>query len=413
MATGALAQVDCHLTLAKAISLASKENPQVFAANQRVKQAIANIAANRAGLLPQITGTLGGQRQTEDMRSLGIKLPGDPHVGPFNSFDMRGRLALDIFDPSALERLKSAQANEKLSQADFHKVRQDILAMVATMFLEAQRASQAVALNKLNVLQSELQYKVFQIRLNQGTGSVSDLARAKMDLAQSQYLLKVCEVHAEEARLDLAAALQIPLEQNIIFDHDESWMHKDLPEGINPDVALAIAQVNQSKAAVNEAKAGFLPKLTAAANYGRSGESPSASSDTYALGLSVTLPIWEGGLKQAQLHAAQSKLKENEVLLEDVKTQNQAKIKEARNNVEEARALLMARTKQLKYAEHQWMVAATRFKSGLGSQLEMSQAQATRALALDEQHEAQAIFLTAKVNLAHVLGRIEDMFDIQ
>jgi outer membrane protein len=402
-----------HLSLQKAIVLASQENLQIFAANQRVRGAIANIAANRSALLPQVSGTLGGRRVTQDLRSAGIQLPGDPHVGPFNTFDMRGRITLEIFDPQAIERLQTAKATEKLSRVDFQKVREDILALVAMMFLEAKRADEAVALNETNLNKVQLQFMVIQSRLKQGTASQSELNKAQMDLSLAQYLFKAAQARAEQARLDLTSALQLPLDQPIIFEDDHQWASKELKEQEEgPDVDVARAQFKQSQANVTEVKAGFWPSFTASGDYGRSGESPSASSNTYSVGLAVNLPVWEGGLKQAQLEQAKAKLSEDEIFLQDAKSQNKAKIMEARNNLEQAKAFLLAKVHQLNYAQHEWVISNSRLKSGLGSRLEVDEASANKALALDDKNEAQALYWTARVNLAHAMGTVEKLFDI-
>ena len=44
-----------HLNLKQALVLASKQNTQVLAANQRVLQALANISVNNAALFPQLS----------------------------------------------------------------------------------------------------------------------------------------------------------------------------------------------------------------------------------------------------------------------------------------------------------------------------------------------------------------------
>ncbi|MBF0490255.1 MAG: TolC family protein [Candidatus Omnitrophica bacterium] len=401
-----------HLTLAQAVDMASKQNAQIFAANERVRQAVANIALSRSAFFPQITGTFGGKRQTEDLRASGIKFPGDPHIGPFNSFDTRGRLTLEIFDPQVIERLSAAKAGEKLSQAQFGKLRQDILALVGALYLEAQRAAQSVDLNKINVKQAQHNYQVIHKRLEQGLGSASDLKKADTGLALAMYAFKASEFHAQQSRLDLASALRLPLDQPMVFDMDRDWVYREIKKSSeSPDVRLASAQLDQSKANVKEARAGFWPRLTASGDYGRSGESPSTASNTYSFGAMVSVPIWQGGSQQAQLKVARSQVKENQILLEDAKNQDQVKIQEAQNNVEQAKSLLIVKVDEAREALHQWQVAENRLETGLGSPLELDEAWAQKALAEDAQNEAQAMWWTAKINLARAMGRVEGLFE--
>jgi len=402
-----------HLTLKSALKMAQIQNAQVIAANEHVRQALAAMSSSRAALLPQVSGIFGGQRQTSDMRASGIKLPGNPHIGPFNSFDARGQLTMEIFDPAAMRRLESARASQKLSQAEFLKVRQDVLALVAAMFLEADRAHQSVELIKVNFHQMQHRYNIIKTRYVQGTASASELDKASADMAQAQYLLSVYRTHAEQTKLDLASALKIPLDQPIIFEEDKWQGPNNTTASLSPEVVLAQAQLLQSQADEKVVRASFLPSVTASGDYGRSGESPKASSGTYSFGLGISVPIWEGGLKQAQLQQVKSKVKENEVLLADTKDHNQVKIKEGQDLLQEAGWLLNAKQQQFRYALHQEEVVVHRLKLGLGSVQEMDEVESIKAFALDERNEAQAVYWTAQINLAHTLGRIDNLFDLK
>ena len=105
-----------------------------------LNQAIARISEAQSDLLPHLDGVVSGGRQTADLRSEGISFPGfGPHVGPYNNFDARARVTIALFDPSAFERFQAAKKGENLSQAELEKTREDILALVATLFIDAQR----------------------------------------------------------------------------------------------------------------------------------------------------------------------------------------------------------------------------------------------------------------------------------
>jgi outer membrane protein TolC len=127
----------------------------------------------------------------------------------------------------------------------------------------------------------------------------------------------------------------------------------------------------------------------------------------------VSVPVWEGGSKQAQVDIAKSKVRENQVLLEDAKQQNQAKIENTKYNLIQAKAFLKTKMQQRQYTLHEYEVAVSRLKSGLGNQLDMDEAASGLASATDEKNEAQALYWTARINLAHVMGNIEELMDIQ
>jgi len=109
MSAGATAMAAVHLTLPEALKIASQKHVAVLLAGQDVEQALARISQSRSYLLPDISATASQTRRTEDFRSTGIPIPGDPHIGPFNSFDARLRITQSIFDPQAIARLNAAR----------------------------------------------------------------------------------------------------------------------------------------------------------------------------------------------------------------------------------------------------------------------------------------------------------------
>lgn len=403
-----------RLNLTKAMQLASLQNAQVLAANQRVRQAISNIAISRSGLMPQVTGVFGGKRQTTDLRASGINLPGDPQVGPFNSFDTRARLRIDLLDIEVIERLKTAKATQHVMQAQYNKIRQDILVLTGALFIEAQRAHEAVALSKVLLKEKEDEYVLVQLRVKQGSGALIDVKEAAMHLEEARYRFTSAKVSYQEARMDLNALLGFLPEQLIVFEEDTHWANQPLTAaGPGVDVIVSQEQVNVSQSAVREVRSGFLPKLTASGDYGRLGESPSDSSRTYSLGLALSIPIWEGGYRHAQLRKAKEELTENEILLKDAFHQHEAKIKKARERLLETQAFLNAQRAQLNYARHQHLIVQGRFQSGLASRMDVLKSASFKALSLDRKNEAQALYWTARINLAAVLGRLEELFDIK
>lgn len=403
-----------HLTLTKAVRLAAAQNAQLSAAGQRVRQAVLDVAVSRSALMPQLSGVFGGRRQTTDLRASGIGLPGDPHVGPFNSFDTRLRLSLDLLDPSAIERLKEAKAGQRLSQAQYNKIREDVLVLTAAVFLEARRAYEALALFKVQFLEKKEGYALARLRSEQGTGSLVDLEAVKAEMEDAAYRLKNAEFKYHQTRMDLNALLGFTADQELVLEQDNAWAKQSLAQkGPSAQVIVSQEQVNLSKASVREVRSGFWPKLTASGDYGRLGGSPSDSSRTYALGLSVSMPLWEGGFRQARLQKAKAKLEEDEILLKDALDQQSISIKKAAMQVRETQALLKARSAWLTYARHQLLITQGRFQRGSASRMNVLKADSFRAQHLDAVNEAEALYWTAKIKLARIMGRLEELFDIK
>jgi len=414
MATGEMEQ-PIHLTLAQALEKTRDVSTGILVAEARVQQAAARLSQARATLLPQIDGTLAGNRQTTDLRASGIQFSGaGPHIGPYNTFDARVHITQAIFDAGAMERLRAARAGEKLSASQSQKAREDALALVATMYIQAQRAQQHVALARAVLKRDRKALEVAQTSYKQGTGSLVELDKAKAAVSQSRYALRAAASDALQKRLDVAAALKIPAEVPIIFDEGDHRLALDKadgPQGLSPDIRAARDQVSAQDAQTAAARADYWPKLSAVGNFGRLGETPSNASNTYLLGLQATIPIWEGGSKQASLAEARAKVKEARAMLEDAQLQNQAQVIDARADISKAKMLIRAKTEGLSVADEQMTIAQKRVGWGTGHQLDVDAAQAQKAQAQDERQEAMALLWTAKVSLAHALGRMESLIE--
>jgi outer membrane protein TolC len=408
-----------RLTLADALQKANAVNLQVMMASARLQQAIARISQARSDLLPHVDGIVSGGRQTGDLRAEGLKIPipgFSTHVGPYNTFDARPRVTVTLFDASALERFRAAKKGENLSQAELEKTREDVLALVSSLYLDAQRKQQTVGLLKTILEKDQMAYDLSETGYAQGTGTLLDVNKLKSNLDQTHYLYQQAKVQAGDACLDLAAALQLPLDQPLVFIDDKGFMEtleKNAGAGpeakTNADVVVAASGLQLSLADQKTAWADFLPKISGSADYGRSGESPGHGSNTYAVGLKATIPIWDGASQQAKLKEVKGELKEAQEKLLDAQAQAQVKIESARAAIIEADDLGIATTQQRKTVQRALKIALQAQQAGSGSVFDIMQAKADLAQAEDAYNEAQAAWVMSHIDLLHAQGRLRDL----
>src|ERR1019366_2002505 len=95
----------------------------------------------------------------------------------------------------------------------------------------------------------------------QGTGTLLDSNKLKSDLAQTKYLFQQANVQSLEARLDLEAALQLPLDEPLVFLEDKNFMKTlennaaiNFNNATNADMMLASSQIEARRA---EAKTAY------------------------------------------------------------------------------------------------------------------------------------------------------------
>ncbi len=407
-------KVTVALSLKEALKRADTMSVNVVVANARVQQSLSQLNQTQATLLPQLSASLNGQRQSRDLRMSGITIPSMPnYTGPFNTFDARGKITQTIFDPSTFERLKTARLVNKLVGVQLQKAKEDSLALVAVLYIQAKRALQEARATKIFVLRDKKAYALAKTEYAQGTKTLLDLKRARADLLKSKYLLKTALTVAKERRLDLAAALQIDPAASISFDQKEDLDMLTANQINVPvkqlDIAVAAEQLNVAQAQVSGAKADYLPKVSLIGDYGRSGESPSRASNTYTIGVMATMPIWQGGSQQAKIAESKAKADEAQALLTDVKFQTNKNVIEAKENIAKAKALILAQGAQLEVSRQQFALVLEQYKNGLSQKVDVLRAKSQEIYDKDQFKEAVAVLWTSQVSLAKAQGQMQQM----
>lgn len=406
------------LSLQDALVLAQKNDIDILVANERIHQTLARLGQARSAYLPQITASAYQNRQTRDLTSGGFSVPGTGNlIGPFNSYDARIHLTQALFDPAAYERIKAAVANREVSQKQYAKTRQDVLALVATLYIDAWRAQEEVAVAASIIKRDMRKLNLQYVRSRQGLSSELDLLKAKTAYAESLTRWKKSIKTASENRLDLLAALKIPYDQRIIIkDMDDKSLEGELRNidevlSKHPDVVLAKEMINVRQKELQAEKKEGWPKLHFAGDYGASGTEPDQSSETYALGVQASMPIWEGGLRQAKIKEAKSRLNESKLQADDITFKTQANIINSLKAIDESKSLMSQLKYQMKVANQQKKIALNNLELGTGKNESIWEINTIFISTQDEAQEALATLWMARINLAHALGEMDKFLE--
>ena len=409
-----------HLSLRDALVMAKTRHIDVIVGNERTQQALERLGQAVSTLLPHIRASASETRQTRNLQASGITLPGrDPLVGPFNTFDARITLTQTLFDAGAIERFRAARIGKALSLAEYEQARQDAMALVAALYLDAQRAVQRLERAQALLTRDAERVRITHAQYHLGVTSSVELEQAQATLSGSLHQWRAAYADAVDRRLDLAAALGLSPRQPIVFVTEELVADAHLPSedqvlsttSSHPQVEVAQQLLRQRKAERAAELADALPRISANADYGASGSTPDNSEGTYAFGAQVSLPVFEGGQRYFRTREASSLVRESEARLKDVQQHLQAKALQAIESVEQAHVLVQAAQTDLAVAMKQLSLAHARRQSGVGSDLEVVEASTNMALARDQHEDARATYQLAQVSLAHALGDVDAILE--
>jgi outer membrane protein TolC len=126
----------------------------------------------------------------------------------------------------------------------------------------------------------------------------------------------------------------------------------------------------------------------------------------------ATVPLFEGGTRQARLKETASRVREVESALHDVERHTEAKILTSGEVVKRAEALLQQNEADLRVAQEELALAKRKFRNGNGNSLDLTNAEVQLALLKDDKDEAIAFYFLAKVDQARAVGRVVEFLNV-
>jgi outer membrane protein TolC len=414
-----------HLTLADAVRLAAQQNTAVQSARYRVEAAQARVTQSRADLLPNVSGLATEHRATLNSAAafpIELPIPGiDPRgsiLGPLDVFDARARLSQNVFDPAAFARVKSAKTNAAAAGAGVGQSADAAAATAANAYLGVLRAD---AVYQARVQDSTLAadlLRIAQDQLKAGTGVALDVTRARSQLTGARTQLFVARNDRDRTRIELARTLSLPL-VNIELEDSLSTLPSNVAATEQAALATALSNRNDLRALELQAQASrqqasairaeALPTVGVLADYGLSQRNGRSFLPTYDLGVSLSVPIFDGFRREGRIEEQTSTARDLENRARDLRVQVEADVRTAVLNLASSTEAVAAARERLALAEQEVSQARERFQAGVAGNADVITAalslNAARTLLVDALTSYQA----SRVALARAQGVISTL----
>lgn len=403
-----------ELTLEEAIAIALQRQPQILSRIDAVVAAQARVDQALAPLLPQSAISWAATRSeafTSTTRSNTFS----------TSSTLQITLSQKLFDfGKNFATIDARKADAEFSKADLELQRDLIVLSVKTSYLTLLFSKRLVNVNQQALDRAELNLKSARGFFEVGTRPKSDVTRAEVDVANARVTVIQARNAVRLARVALNTVMAIEVDaptevQDILtyepFPVDPKLLAQEALKS-RPEYAGVKAQEASAEATLKEKFRQFFPDLTGSGSYGGTGsESGTTSATVFPFGeiwsLGVTLQwSWFDGLgnaakyreAKANLDSARSNTKSQELLIRQ-------DVEQAYLALGEAEERIGAAQKGVESAQENFRLAQGRFDAGVGTILELTDAQL--ALTQAQSTEAQALkdFRVAKATLEKALGR--------
>ena len=406
------------LTQDEAVAIALETQPSIqarlsdyLAAQYRVDQAFST-------LLPQLTGSVDAARaktQPSSAAAAATTVGGGSRGAVIRNFDettvARISLSQVLFDFG--KRFASTEAARRLAeqaQEDVELQRQLVTQTVKESFTNINFAQRLIRVQEQAVERANLNLRSARGFFEVGTRPRSDVARAEVDVANARVDLIRARNAERLARVALNTAMGIPAEtptqvqDNLVYQPltlDRTQLQsRALTQ--RPEYRQARLRVSEAEARMRRAFRDFFPDVTASAFYG------GARSDLneiweIALGLSWTL--FDGGDRIARFRESKVNVEGAQARVRATGLDISREVEQAQINVSEADERIQAAQTAVASAQENFRLAQGRFDAGVGTILELTDAQLALTQAQNTEAQALADYRIAVVRLERALGQ--------
>ena len=299
-------------TLQEALSKAYENNPTLTAARAGQRATDENVPIQKAAGLPEI-GT-----RTDYQENL--VLPGNSFFTPKRTLSIGGQVTVPIYQGGAVRNaVKAAKFRVEAGQADLRATEASIFAQTVGAYMDVIRDQAIVQLNQKNVAVLRTNLQATGDRFEIGDLTRTDVAQSEARLALAEGDLRTAEANliaSRESYVRLVGEAPVNLEQPPQLPNLPATPEDAVAVALNsnPDIEAANQLVNASRADIGVARASRLPRLSATSSGGYNNNLHSVTSSTSEnittsaqAGLSLTIPIFQGGRPSAQVRQAQSR----------------------------------------------------------------------------------------------------------
>ena len=151
-----------------------------------------------------------------------------------------------------------------------------------------------------------------------------------------------------------------------------------------------------------------LPSLGFFGDYGSIGTGPDAALPTRTYGVSLRVPLFDGGRRDARRAESLSQLRQERIRTHDLREQIELDIRLAIESLRSADAQVATAREGLELAEHELTQARRRYEAGVASTIEVTDAQTRLQRARDNQILALFSHNLARIDMNAAMGTIQE-----
>jgi len=335
--------------------------------------------------------------------------------------------SLGLRELTAYQILKE---NVTRSKFDLSTVREEYLQRIAAFYYEALRAIRSIEIAQANVDRLKTQRDAAASRLRVGEVTKTALLRAEAQLSGADSEVVRAMNRLDLAKADLARIVGISGNYKLAETSEpgvkssEHQAQGEIIDGCSPgnlaclqDKALAERteikaleqQVKIAEKNVKFTKGAYWPILSAEGIYTRQDQSPQTGNlikDTAYGGLRLTMLLFEGGFREADVAEAMARQRQTNLAYADLKKTVNIEVENAYLVLKTQVGILKSLEDQVAFARENYTAVSKQFEFGLANIIDVIDATTTLVTAERDLLDAQFLYQLSVLRLRRVTGTL-------
>ncbi|HRZ87174.1 MAG TPA: TolC family protein [bacterium] len=415
------------ISLQDAAKMAFRNNKAIQIQEKEIDAARADVELARSDFLPKVnlqTGythndwvpQFGSGPGVEQKKDLGI------FMGYKNDMQLGVTAGQTIYNGgSSVAQLNRSRIMFKVQEQTLRACRLDVEFETRRLYYGLLLAFEVERISRDLVVQAQAHYEDVRNRFEQGMSSRFDLLQSKVYVSKQIPVLVKAKNDVDVTMADLKKLLGVKLKDELrvegTLEHEplevnEDGFFKTACEK-KPEMVLKLLGIDLGWWNIEMAKSGFRPQI--AANGGLNfrsdnvGDMFNSKHSNWNVGVTASVPIFDGWSTKARVDAAQAKYAEAALGKEDVADQTAVDIRRACLDLAKAQSIIDSQRDSVAEAKEALRIAEISYTNGVGTNLDVLDAQTSLSQIEKALCEAIYDYLMAKAFLERTMG--VGMFD--
>jgi len=397
--------------LEQCVQIALKHNPSIQVAEGGLESSESNLVLSRSGLMPQISA------QASVTRNGGTFILGKNAFNGFYDNYASGIQAQQlIFDfGKTITRVSGSADLVDASDQGVRSASEDVIVNTYIAYFNYLAAERVRDVDSETVQQAEEHLKQAQAFYKAGTAPQYDVVNAEVTVANANVNLIQAVNNLKIARVQLENVINQKLSDNFALSdilevpHVEIDMQAAIDTALKnrPELLSSQAEVQANKQFLASAWTANLPNIFASGGYNWRNLNPSPLYAGWNVGLTISLPIFQGFALDAAIDQAKANLKSAEASNDLVLQSLYLNVQQEEFALEEANESIQASRKLVESSDEALRLAVGRYNSGIGTALEETDAEVALANARISYIQSLYNYNVAYAQLERAMGTIK------